>query len=125
MRVLSDYTQAAMRRRLVTAALFTVAVMPYGEPCGVICASWSAQTGMANTQIIDALFVDPNMQGMGIGRSLIDALYEVSAPLKVQCISVASSLTAVGFYALVGFSRDRRGTSHTGVETVMMDRKLI
>jgi GNAT superfamily N-acetyltransferase len=122
--VLADYSPGAMQRRLGRAAIFLVAITGEGAVGGVVCASWAMQPGTGRTLTIESLFVDPSVQGMGIGSAMMDAVYALAEPLSVQTVTVASSLTAVGFYARVGFSRNRRSTSRTGVETVVMDRVM-
>ncbi len=124
LKVLADYAPSAMHRRLGRSAVYLVAITGEGDLGGVICATWSIEPGSGRILTIDALFVDPSAQGMGVGSALMDALYELVVPMRVQMITVASSLTAVGFYARTGFSRNRRWTNRNGVETVVMDRKV-
>lgn len=129
LRVLADYTFAAMKRRLADADLFLVAELQVWASAdrvtsGVLVASRARRASADDVAVIEALFVDPNAQGMGVGVALVDELYERARKRGIQRLTAAASLTAVGFYAHVGFSRVARGISHAGVDTVMMERDV-
>ncbi len=127
LRVLADYTLAAMKRRLLRADLFLVAELPVWASAqrvtsGVLVATRAKRASADDIAVIDALFVDPSAQGMGVGGALVDELYERVRKQGLSRLTVAASLTAVGFYAHLGFSRIARGQSNSGVDTVMMER---
>lgn len=129
MRVLSDYTLPAMKRRLDRAAAFLVAETPVWASAdkvltGVLVAVRSPRASADDVAVIEALFVDPSVQGMGVGGALLDELVERVKRARIERIAVAASLTAVDFYAHMGFSRTGRGQSNTGVDTVTMERTV-
>lgn len=129
MRVLSDYTLPAMKRRLSRSAAFLVAETPVWASAdkvltGVLVAMRTPRASADDVVVIEALFVDPSVQGMGVGGALLDELFERVKRASIARITVAASLTAVDFYAHMGFSRAGRGLSNTGVETVMMERMV-
>jgi GNAT superfamily N-acetyltransferase len=127
-RVLADYSQPAMKRRLADADLFLVAELaalgPKDALCGVLVARRAREPSAGDAAVIEALFVDPAAQGMGVGGALVDAMTARARQVGVRRIGVAASLSAVGFYAHMGFSRIARGRSHAGVATVTMERVL-
>jgi GNAT superfamily N-acetyltransferase len=127
MRVLADYTLPAMKRRLFRAAAFLVAETPVWASAdkvltGVLVAMRTPRASADDVAVIEALFVDPSVQGMGVGGALVDELVMRAKRAGIERIMVSGSLTAVDFYAHMGFSRVGRGHSNTGVETVMMER---
>jgi len=129
MRVLSDYTLPAMKRRLDRSAAFLVAETPVWASherviTGVIVASRALRASADDVATIDALFVDPSAQGMGVGGALLDELVDRARRAGLMRITVAASLTAVDFYAHMGFTRVARGLSGSGVDTVMMERAV-
>ncbi len=129
MRVLADYNLTAMQRRLDRAAAFLVAETPVWASVervisGVVVAVRSPRASAGDIAVIEAMFVDPSAQGMGVGGALLDELVELARRAELTRISVAASLTAVDFYAHMGFSRVIRGLSNTGIEVVTMERVL-
>jgi GNAT superfamily N-acetyltransferase len=129
MRVLSDYSLPAMKRRLDRSAAFLVAETPVWASTekvltGVLVGVRQQRASAPDVAIIEALFVDPSAQGMGVGGALLDDMVERSKRAGIERITVAASLTAVDFYAHMGFSRVGRGQSNSGVETVMMERVI-
>jgi GNAT superfamily N-acetyltransferase len=126
MAVLGDYTLPALQRRLGRAELFLVASMA-GSDRGPQAAASAAQANhpqSERTLLIDTMFVDPDVQGMGMGGALLDDIAQRARRLDYRMLSVAASLTAVAFYAHMGFSRLSRGRANSGVETVLMERAL-
>jgi GNAT superfamily N-acetyltransferase len=127
--VLADYSLPAMKRRLIHAAAFLVAETPVWASrervlTGVIVALRAPRASAEDAAVIEALFVDPMAQGMGIGGALIDDLVDRVQRAGLARVTVAASLTAVDFYAHMGFSRVGRGQSHSGVATVLMERAV-
>ncbi len=125
--VLQDYTLPALKRRLDRAAIFLVAEMPGMDkgPLGAVSAI-DAGRPLAHERgmLIDTMFVDPSMQGMGLGGALLDAAVERARRKGSAILTVAASLTAAPFYAHMGFSRFASSQSARGVATVMMERVL-
>jgi GNAT superfamily N-acetyltransferase len=129
MQVLADYALPAMKRRLTRSAAFLVAEMPVWASTerivsGVAVAVRSRRASADDVASIEALFVDPSAQGMGVGTALLDDLVERVRRAGIARIMVSASLTAADFYSHMGFSRLGRSQSNTGVDTVMMERLL-
>jgi GNAT superfamily N-acetyltransferase len=53
---------------------------------------------------IYAMFVDPQHQGRGIGRSLLQELERIAGARQIQRLGLYSSVSAVGFYKQMGFT---------------------
>nr|WP_293706765.1 GNAT family N-acetyltransferase [Stenotrophomonas sp. UBA7606] len=53
---------------------------------------------------VDALFVDPDRSGQGIGRMLLERVEALSDPQRG--LHLSASLNAVPFYLRAGFSAD-------------------
>jgi GNAT superfamily N-acetyltransferase len=74
---------------------------------------------------IDALFVDPDCGGRGIGMALMDALYALADPARPLVLS--ASLNAVPFYQRAGFQPLREETyphpSGVALASVRMQRR--
>ncbi len=93
-------------------------------PLGALSAAQGGHPFRERTLLIDTMFVDPSMQGMGLGGALIDEAAQRARRLDHRVLTVAASLTAAPFYAHMGFSRLAAGRSARGVATVMMERVL-
>jgi GNAT superfamily N-acetyltransferase len=90
--VLADYHPAALERALARGlGLFALADQ---VPIGV---------GIGLRDKIFALFVDPDWQGMGLGRLLLDGLVAEARERGISYLRVHASLTAADFYAANGF----------------------
>jgi GNAT superfamily N-acetyltransferase len=126
MAVMADYSLPAMTRRLARAFRFTVASMAMNDAgpriVGALVAvpSRRGRRGVA----IEAMFVDPPAQGMGVGAALVEELVAGAALRGMARISVAASLTALGFYRRCGFEPVGAGVSNAGVQTIDMWRDL-
>lgn len=76
---------------------------------------------------ITNFFVDPNFQGVGIGRKLFERILQYAKKYKYKQLSVRSSLYAVGIYKKLGFKnirkvwKDREGIKYYDV---LMTRPL-
>lgn len=129
MAVLADYSLPALGRLLASASLFIVAEMPLKpgggpEPAGAMALSSVRRREEGELAVINALFVDPLAQGMGVGGALVDEAALRLRRRQVQAIAVSASLSAAGFYAHMGFSRIGAGRAASGVEIVRMERRL-
>jgi len=103
-RVASHFTPDGVRTMLANRE--TIVAELGGEIVG------TAGIGPASThdgKSIRTFFVNPNMQGKGIGRALFETLMKrVEA---TELVSVRSSIAAEPFYATLGFVKIRTGTS--------------
>ena len=67
--------------------------------------------------MVRSVFVEPGLQGAGIGRQLMYSLEAVAASNEVKPLKVPSSITAEGFYRAMGYPRRalwRRTYNHHG-----------
>lgn len=128
--VLADYTLPALGRTLAGALVFLVADMQLrpaasAQPAGVIALTQArGREAGGHGAVINALFVDPLAQGMGVGGALIDEAVLHLRRQHVLTIGVHASLSAVGFYAHMGFQRVGAGQANSGVDVVRMERRL-
>lgn len=76
---------------------------------------------------ISLLFVDGNVQGLGIGRKLIELAVRECQSRKADLaeITVSATLNAVGFYERVGFQATKSVVLERGMRFVPMVLKLI
>ena len=63
------------------------------------------------------LFVSKSMQGSGLGKQLLDALFESTAATEIK---LRSSVNAVGFYKSYGFETTSAESVFNGVRFVPM-----
>lgn len=129
MAVLADYSLPALGRLLASASLFAVAEMALKaggapETAGAIAVSPVRRREGGELAVINALFVDPLAQGMGVGGALVDEAVLRLKRKEAHAIAVSASLSAAGFYAHMGFSRVGSGRATSGVEIVRMERRL-
>jgi N-acetylglutamate synthase-like GNAT family acetyltransferase len=69
------------------------------------------------------LFVEPRLQGSGLGARLVAHLEAHARQAGVTALSLSSSLTARGFYERLGYRLIRR-EEHDGVSTFLMTKTL-
>ena len=80
-------------------------------------------TASLDGSIIRSVFVDPELQGRGIGKRLMAEVEEAAQAGGVAVLTVPSSVTAQSFYAGLGFKAVR--DSYNGDErTIIMERSL-
>lgn len=80
-------------------------------------------TASLEGQLIRTVFIDPPMQGRGIGRMLMLAITRLAREQGIAELFVPSSLTAQGFYQRLGFELQREVVD--GAErTLVMVRRL-
>lgn len=72
---------------------------------------------------VRSVFVAPGYQGGGIGRLLMERVEGVAVRGSVGRLRVPSSITAVGFYLSLGFSKVRN-KYHEGERTIIMEKKI-
>ena len=80
-------------------------------------------TASLDQQVIRSVFVAPEQQGKGIGRLLMARIESVAATHGLKELRVPSSITAEGFYALLGFQKVR-DEFHGAERTVIMLKHL-
>lgn len=77
---------------------------------------------------VDAAFVDPLRQGLGIGRVLLDALEANARAGGIERLFLSASLNAVAFYERAGFVAVREELyphrSGIGIPSVFMEKVL-
>lgn len=80
-------------------------------------------TASLDRQVVRSVFVEPGLQGAGIGRQLMYSLEAVAASNGVKALKVPSSITAEGFYRAMGYSVERE--EHFAAErTIIMVKQL-
>ncbi|MBR6934128.1 MAG: GNAT family N-acetyltransferase [Clostridia bacterium] len=67
--------------------------------CGAIGPYWDSET----ESCLFTIFVDPECQGRGIGKMIIDALEKDEYFLRAKRVEVPASITALGFYRKLGY----------------------
>jgi GNAT superfamily N-acetyltransferase len=73
--------------------------------------------------VVRTVFVAPDVQGRGIGKSLMTEIERTARERGIVRLAVPSSVTAERFYARLGFKAVR--DSHHGDErTIIMERSL-
>ena len=80
-------------------------------------------TGALRDAEIKSVFVSPQHHRRGIGTALMGALETIAMERGVRCLSLSSSLSAMGFYRMLGYEERQR--SFYGVEeTALMIKKF-
>lgn len=67
--------------------------------CGGIGPYW----GKTDESSLFTIFVDPDCQGKGIGRAIINTLQQDEFYLRAKRVEIPSSITAVNFYKKFGY----------------------
>ena len=73
---------------------------------------------------VHSVFVDPAHQGQGIGERLMAFIEKVARRQGHEELELTSSLTAVGFYRKLGYRGSRHIVRESGIDTVLMRKKL-
>ena len=68
--------------------------------CGAIGPYW----GSEEESSLFTIFVDPEWQGKGVGRAIIDTLEQDEYFLRAKRIEIPASITGVPFYLKMGYS---------------------
>jgi N-acetylglutamate synthase-like GNAT family acetyltransferase len=80
-------------------------------------------TASLDGEVVRTVFIDPPMQGQGVGRLLMLAITRLAREQGIAELLVPSSLTARGFYQRLGFELQREVVD--GAErTLVMARRL-
>jgi GNAT superfamily N-acetyltransferase len=80
-------------------------------------------TASLDGHVVRTVFVQPQFQGCGVGRALMERVEQAAIEEGVLVLAVPSSVTAEPFYAKLGFS-SLRDSSHGEERTVIMERPV-
>jgi len=80
-------------------------------------------TGSLDGDIVRTMFVCPDMQGRGIGRSLLCAIEAAARERQIAVLTVPASVSAESFYARLGF-KAVRDAYYDAERTIIMERAL-
>ncbi|WEJ03751.1 GNAT family acetyltransferase [Pseudomonas sp. FJ2-5-13] len=81
-------------------------------------------TAALDGNVVRSVFVNPALQGQGIGRLLMIEIELRAREAGVTVLSVPSSLTAQAFYAKLGF-HNVRDVYHGNERTLVMEKALL
>jgi GNAT superfamily N-acetyltransferase len=80
-------------------------------------------TASLDGNVIQTVFVAPDAQRRGVGRSLMCEIDRIALDIGLHMLTVPSSITAETFYAKLGFVGVR--DNYDGEErTIIMERRL-
>lgn len=111
-RLTRGFAPDAIRMLMDTRTMFTA------ELAGRIVGT--ASLGKA---VVRTVFVAPDVQGRGVGRSLMAAVIAVARERGIDVLSVPSSVTAEAFYARLGF-KSVRDAFHGDERSIIMECAL-
>ncbi|CAM3118029.1 GNAT family N-acetyltransferase [Pseudomonas gessardii] len=80
-------------------------------------------TAALDANVVRSVFVNPALQGQGIGRQLMVDIEQRAREAGVTVLSVPSSLTAEPFYTKLGF-HTVRDVYHGNERTLVMEKAL-
>ncbi|WP_192984235.1 GNAT family N-acetyltransferase [Pseudomonas sp. EggHat1] len=80
-------------------------------------------TASLDGDVVRTVFVEPDHQGSGVGRKLMETIHAEAQNAGTPTLLVPSSLTAEGFYASLGY-RKIRDELHGAERTVVMEKSL-
>lgn len=80
-------------------------------------------TASLDGDVVRTVFVAPDVQGRGIGKSLIAEIERTARGRNIAGLAVSSSVTAETFYARLGF-KVVRDSYHGDERTIIMKRSL-
>ncbi|MCP1475798.1 N-acetylglutamate synthase-like GNAT family acetyltransferase [Pseudomonas sp. EB276 TE3739] len=80
-------------------------------------------TASLDRDVVRSVFVDPDYQGMGVGRQLMKSIQSLAMDAGFHLLRVPSSVTAEGFYASLGFKKVR-DEFHQEERTIIMAKTL-
>jgi predicted N-acetyltransferase YhbS len=83
-----------------------------------------AGTASLDKATVQTVFVAPDVQGLGVGRSLMSAVMAAARARGIEVLSVRSTVTAEAFYARLGF-KAVRDVWYGDERTIMMECKLV
>ncbi len=80
-------------------------------------------TASLDRDVVRSVFVDPDHQGLGIGRQLMAIIRFAAVHAGLTILRVPSSITAEGFYLKLGF-RKVRDEFHGTERTIIMEHEI-
>jgi N-acetylglutamate synthase-like GNAT family acetyltransferase len=80
-------------------------------------------TASLDQAVVRTVFVAPDVQRLGVGRSLMAAVMAAARERGIDVLSVPSSVTAEGFYARLGF-KAVRDAFHGDERSIIMECAL-
>lgn len=80
-------------------------------------------TASLDAEVVRSVFVEPQQQGRGIGRQLMDEIHQAALRAQIDVLKVPSSITAQGFYTSLGYEKVR-DEFHGAERTIVMRRAL-
>jgi len=72
---------------------------------------------------VRSLFIAPAYQGVGVGRQLLASVESLARQAEIRSLTVAASLTAIGFYRCCGFE-NLRPVDSAGIAMMLMHKWL-
>lgn len=80
-------------------------------------------TASLDQDVVRSVFVDPDHQGRGLGKQLMETIQSVAQEAHIEVLRVPSSITAEAFYFKLGY-RKVRDEFHGAERTIIMERRL-
>ncbi len=97
--LLRKLNQAAIKERASWTHFYVIEVNQKIIACGAIGPYWDSQTESS----LFTIFVDPDYQGQGYGRKIIETLEADEYFKRAQRIEVPASMSAIPFYRKMGY----------------------
>jgi len=73
---------------------------------------------------VRSLFIAPEHQGIGLGRQLLASVEDRARQAEIRSLTVAASLTGIGFYRRCGFE-NLRPVDSAGIAMMLMHKWLV
>ncbi|MBZ9851862.1 GNAT family N-acetyltransferase [Mesorhizobium sp. CA14] len=119
-----DYTPGIIAR--VEQSFSPSAMLQFFKKRHVLVAAAADRivgTASLDGTTVRSVFVDPQLQRVGVGRRLMAAIEEAARANGVTLLTVPSSVTAEPFYSRLGF-RAVRDSFYRDERTIVMERLL-
>ncbi|WP_210402046.1 GNAT family N-acetyltransferase [Pseudotabrizicola formosa] len=119
-----DYSHAVIER--VVANFSTDTVQRLLKTRTVLVAiknNVTVGTASLDGEVVRTVFVDPDVQGQGVGRQLMKAIEITAKRGGTTMLQVPASLTAKPFYAQLGYT-EVRDVFHGEERTVIMEKGI-
>ncbi|TIQ34419.1 MAG: GNAT family N-acetyltransferase [Mesorhizobium sp.] len=93
------------------------------QVCVAVAGNRIVGTASLDGATVRSVFVDPEFQGLGVGRRLMSEVEQAARANGVTVLTVPSSVTAEPFYSRLGFHAVR-DSFHGDERTIIMERSL-